>query len=318
VASDEPEKDPSVVEPVGSSVVRAAGGVLWRTANSGTDDLRVEVAIIHRPRYDDWSIPKGKLVPGESDLEGAIREVTEETGYRVQIRRPLGEVTYEKGSGGGRRLKTVRYWSMHAEGGLFSPSREVDQLRWLSADEALGLLTHERDKELLRRFAGGPILTRSILLVRHGSAGSASSWSGDDDLRPLDDAGFAQAEGLVWLLTRFDVREIISATPLRCLQSVEPLASAVGLTVNQQAVLSEEGYYGKEREAARILRRAASDGTATVVCSQGGVIPDLLGRIGREDAVTLPQPLVAKKGSVWSLTFADGKLLTAEYFGPVA
>ena len=134
----------------------------------------------------------------------------------------------------------------------------------------------------------------------------------------MDDAGVAQAEGLVWLLTRFDVREIISAPPLRCLQTVEPLASAVGLTVNQHAVLSEEGYYGQEREAARLLRKAASDGTATVVCSQGGVIPDLVGRLAKDDAVTLPQPLTAKKGSVWSLTFADEKLLAAEYFGPVA
>jgi len=182
-----------VVERVSGSAIRAAGGVLWRTANSSTGPPGVEVAIIHRPRYDDWSIPKGKLVPGESDIEGAIREVTEETGYRVQIRRPLGEVSYNKGSGPAQRMKTVRYWSMHAEGGVFSPSREVDQLRWVSIDEAFSLLSHKRDLSILRTFAEGPLLTRSILVVRHGSTGNRSSWTGDDGERPLDETLIAQA-----------------------------------------------------------------------------------------------------------------------------
>jgi 8-oxo-dGTP diphosphatase len=99
---------------------------------------------------------------------------------------------------------------------------------------------------------------------------------------------------------------------------VEPLAAAVGLTINEESALSEDGYYGHEKDATRILREAATDGTATVVCSQGGVIPDILGRLAKSDGVTMPQPLSAKKGSVWSLTFADGKLLAGEYFPPVA
>src|SRR6266545_3065914 len=173
-------------------------------------------------------------------------------------------------------MKSVRYWSMHAEGGLFSPSREVDQLRWLSVDDALGLLSHERDRTLIRTFAAGPMLTRSILLVRHGSAGSRSSWSGSDDHRPLDESGLSQAEGLVWLLTRFDVREIVSAPPLRCVQTVEPLGAAVGLTIAEEAAFAETHYYGHESEAERLLRKAGGDGTGTVICSQGGVIPDLL------------------------------------------
>jgi 8-oxo-(d)GTP phosphatase len=307
-----------VVERVSSSVIRAAGGVLWRTANASRSDVNVEVAIIHRPRYDDWSIPKGKLVPGESDLEGAIREVTEETGYRVQIRRPLGEVTYQKNSGGEPRTKTVRYWSMHAEGGMFSPSREVDQLRWLSVDEAIKVLSHERDRDLIRRFAAGPLLTRSVLVVRHGSAGSSSGWSGNDELRPLDDDGRAQADALVWLLTRFDVREIISAPPVRCVQTVEPLGAAVGLVIRREPVFSEDEYYGQEAEAISLLRDAGSDGTATVISSQGGVIPDLLTRLAGQDGVSLGGSFSAKKGSVWSLTFADRTLTTAEYFPPLA
>ena len=315
---DEPEEEPRVVEQVGASVIKAAGGVLWRTANQSPDELKIEVAIIHRPRYDDWSIPKGKLVPGESDLEGAIREVSEETGYRVQVRYPLGVVEYDKTSGGESRVKTVRYWAMHAEGGLFSPSREVDQLRWLSVEDAGEILSHKRDRELLRSFASIPVRTRCILLVRHGSAGSRSDWTGDDELRPLDDTGEAQAEALVWLLTRFDVREIVSAPPARCRQTVEPLSAAVGLAIREEPVLSESGYYGHEREAISLLRGAGSDGTATAVCSQGGVIPDVLTRLAKQDGSELPPSFAAKKGSVWSLTFADQKLLVAEYFPPLA
>ena len=307
-----------MVERVSGSAIRAAGGLLWRTANSSTGSPGVEVAIIHRPRYDDWSIPKGKLVPGESDIEGAIREVTEETGYRVQIRRPLGEVSYNKGSGPAQRMKTVRYWSMHAEGGIFSPSREVDQLRWVSIEEAFSLLSHKRDLSILRTFAEGPLLTRSILVVRHGSAGNRSSWTGDDEERPLDETGVAQAEGLVWLLTRFDVREIISAPPVRCLQTVEPLGGAVGLTITEEPAFAEAHYYGHEPDAERLLRNAGGDGTGTVICSQGGVIPDLLARLAAKDRVDLAEPVVSKKGSVWSLTFAAGKLLAAEYFPPMA
>ncbi len=215
-------------------------------------------------------------------------------------------------------MKTVRYWSMHAEGGIFSPSREVDQLRWVSIDEALSLLSHKRDLAILRTFAQGPVLTRSILLVRHGSAGNRSSWTGDDEKRPLDETGVAQAEGLVWLLTRFDVREIISAPPVRCLQTVEPLGGAVGLTIAQEAAFAETHYYGHESGAERLLRKAGGDGTGTVICSQGGVIPDLLARVAAKDGVGLAEPVVAKKGSVWSLTFTAGKLLAAEYFPPMA
>jgi len=318
VESVQSEEESGLVEQVDSSVIRAGGGVVWRTSGNSSENPIIEVAIIHRPRYDDWTIPKGKLVPGESELEGAIREVTEETGYRVQLSRPLGEVTYEKTEGRRTRLKVVRYWSMHAEGGLFSPSREVDQLRWVSVGEATKLLTHERDQELLKSFAAGPIDTRSLLLVRHGSAGSRSDWRGDDSERPLDSTGVAQADALVWLLTRFDVREIISAPPVRCLQTVEPLAAAVGVLVKQEPVVSEDGYYGAEQKAMAILRGAGASGTGTVVCSQGGVVPDLIRRLAAHDGVSLPAQFAAKKGSVWSLTFSGETLIAAEYFPPLA
>jgi 8-oxo-dGTP diphosphatase len=299
-----------VAQQLTDNAIHAAGGVLWRQSAAADS---IEVAVIHRPRYDDWSLPKGKLNPGEIELEGAVREVMEETGYRVTVGRPLGEVSYLKDG----RPKVVRYWAMRAEGGIFTPSREVDELRWLPISSATGAMTRPLDIEVLERFAGGPLETKAILLARHATAGNRSGWRGEDDDRPLDDNGREQADALVWLLTRFDIREIISAPPARCMQTVEPLSRAVGLTVSTADVLGEYSYYGREREALSLIRSAGTEGTGSVLCSQGGVIPDLLTRLAMEDGVSLGESVVAKKGSVWSLTFAEGRLAAAEYFPPL-
>jgi 8-oxo-dGTP diphosphatase len=292
--------------------ILAAGGVLWRPAAGRPDEI--EIAIIHRPRYDDWSIPKGKLNPGEIAIEGAVREVNEETGYRATIVRPLGHVDYLKDG----RPKIVRYWSMRAEGGVFTPGREVDELRWVDVDQALELLTAPRDLDLLTRFTEGPATTRTVLLVRHATAGSRSGWAGPDTERPLDAGGRHQSDALIWLLTRWDVREVFSAPPLRCVQTVEPLASAVGLAVQLTPLFSEDDYYGREREALEFVRRLGTAGRAVVLCSQGGVIPDFLRRLAMDDGSNLPDPLPARKGSVWSLTFDADHLYDAEYFPPLA
>jgi 8-oxo-dGTP diphosphatase len=297
---------------VSNGIIHAAGGVVWRKAANGNGES-VEVAIIHRPRYNDWTIPKGKLNPGEIELEGAVREIAEETGYRVTVGRPLGEVNYIKDG----RPKVVRYWAMRAEGGIFTPSREVDELRWLPVPEAMRLITVDRDRDLLKTFSAGPASTKAILLVRHATAGSRADWDGPDARRPLDEGGHQQADALVWLLTRFDIREVISAPPLRCTQTVEPVSAAVGLTVREEAVLSEDDYYGREDEAMSLVKGVGTAGTGTVLCSQGGVIPDLLQRLARGDGYALPEPIVSKKGSVWSLTFAAETLIGAEYFPPL-
>jgi len=301
-----------VTQPVANGIIHAAGGVLWRDAASGNGDS-LEVAVIHRPRYDDWTIPKGKLNPGEIELEGAVREIAEETGYRVTVGRPLGQVDYVKDG----RPKTVRYWAMRAEGGIFTPSREVDELRWLPIPEAMKLISVDRDRSLLKSFAAGPVKTKAVLLVRHATAGSRSNWDGPDAKRPLDEGGHGQADALVWLLTRFDIREVISAPPLRCLQTVEPVSAAVGLTVRLEKVFSEDDYYGREDEALDLVRSLGTAGTGTVVCSQGGVIPDLLSRLAEADKYPLPKPIPIKKGSVWSLTMTEDELIDAEYFPPL-
>jgi 8-oxo-dGTP diphosphatase len=112
----------------------------------------VEVALVHRPRYDDWSLPKGKLAAGESEIDGAVREVLEETGFHARVGRSLGETRYLKEQDRVMRPKVVRWWAMEATNGAFVPTREVDDLRWLDPAEARGMLTRPTDRQLLDRF----------------------------------------------------------------------------------------------------------------------------------------------------------------------
>jgi len=123
--------------------VRAAGGVVWRRASDGSG---IEVLLVHRPSYDDWSLPKGKLGPGEDDEAGALREVEEETGLRCVLGPELATSRYTDALG---RPKVVRFWAMAPEGGEFRPNREVDRCRWLPLDDAPAALSYERDREIL-------------------------------------------------------------------------------------------------------------------------------------------------------------------------
>ncbi|HEY3240636.1 MAG TPA: NUDIX hydrolase, partial [Acidimicrobiia bacterium] len=125
--------------------VRAAGGVVWSRWHGG-----LRVVVVHRPRYDDWSLPKGKAGPGESDAECALREVREETGLACSLGEELGTNTYSDRHG---RLKTVRYYAMQPLGGGEGPQAEVDEVRWLGLEEAKRLLSYERDVAMLDALA---------------------------------------------------------------------------------------------------------------------------------------------------------------------
>lgn len=271
---------------------------------------------MHRPRYDDWSLPKGKLVSGESEFDAALREVEEETGHRGLPGRSLGTVRYLKSSGGVTRPKVVRFWAMQANGGVFTPDHEVDKLRWVPLESARHLLTHPTDREVLGRFASQPLTTGLVLLVRHAGAGQRSKWKGDDRLRPVDAKGAQQSRALARFLGQFDLRRIVSADFVRCVQTVEPLSDQTGIAIVQEPLLSEVGYPGHEDQAIELLRRLEETGGAVVACSQGDVIPDLLNRLAATDRVPLSDEFLARKGSVWVLCFSGRKLCALEYFPP--
>ena len=125
-----------------TEVVEAAGGVVWRRSDSG----ELEVMLVHRPRYDDWTVPKGKLEPHEDHAAAALREVEEETGLRCTLGPELMSTSYRDRRG---RPKHVRYWAMTPGGGTFTPTDEVDEVRWLGVAAAQALLTYERDLPVL-------------------------------------------------------------------------------------------------------------------------------------------------------------------------
>jgi phosphohistidine phosphatase SixA/predicted NUDIX family NTP pyrophosphohydrolase len=296
--------------------IRAAGGVVWRTAADADGPAAIEVAIIHRERYDDWSLPKGKLAAGESEVDGAIREVLEETGYHVRLGRSLGETRYQKVDSGIARQKVVRWWAMEAASGAFGPTREVDQLRWLTLGEAHDALTRDQDRDVLDRFVRGSATGRMVLLVRNCSAMSRSDWAGEDRERPLDGCGWAQADDLVRLLAHFDPTDIRAADVLRCHQTIQPLASSLGLPVAEEHVLSEEGYAEDQAATATLVRSVGDAHGCVVLVSQGDVIPSLVSRIADEDDVDLAEPPLARKASVWALELQGDRLVSAEYFPP--
>lgn len=134
---------------MGDKTVRAAGGILLRSGEGG----RPEVAVVHRPRYDDWALPKGKLDSGETDEQAALREVEEETGLRARLGPVAGRIRYRDRHD---RPKMVTYFFMSPESGVFEPHDEVDELRWVTLDDAADLLTYERDRELVQSVIANP------------------------------------------------------------------------------------------------------------------------------------------------------------------
>jgi 8-oxo-(d)GTP phosphatase len=290
-----------------SKAVLAAGAVLWR---SNGDSATPEVAIIHRPRYDDWSLPKGKVDHGETEPVTAVREVHEETGYTSHLGRRLTAVSYPVEQG----IKKVRYWAARRVEGEFAPNAEVDELKWLPIAEALKQLGYPHDRKVLRRFAKQPIDTQTVLIVRHGTAGSKSRYKGDDRNRPLDKRGRAQAESLVGQLLAFGATELYAADRVRCHQTLEPLAEELGTKIHNEPLLTEEAYSDNRKAARhRVLDIAAAGGTP-VICTQGKVIPDLIAWWCERDGVR-PDKSRNRKGSTWVMSLADGRLVAADHIG---
>ncbi len=301
-----PPKAPSSGRGSARRTVYAAGAVVWQPGPDSTP----EIAVIHRPRYDDWSLPKGKVDRGETEPLTAVREVFEETGFRVHLGSRITAVSYPIDQG----TKKVRYWAARSIGGEFVPNSEVDELIWLPVSEALKKVNYAQDRKVLRRFAERPADTHTVLIVRHATAGSKSRFSGDDTKRPLDKKGRAQAEALVGQLLAFGATDVYAADRVRCHQTVEPLAQELGVDIRDEPALSEEAYAKNPKRARRrILEIAAQSGTPAI-CTQGKVIPDLIEWWCDRDGVR-PDKSRNRKGSTWVLSLSEGTLVAADHIG---
>ncbi|MEV4638616.1 NUDIX hydrolase [Actinoplanes sp. NPDC049548] len=284
--------------------VRAAGGVLWRPAGDG-----IEICLVHRPYLADWSLPKGKLDGAEHSLAGAVREVFEETGVGAEPQLRLPEVAYTLPDG---VPKTVDFWLMRAGDGPAADPQdptEVDTVLWLPPREAVAKLSYPDDRRLVEHVVTLPPVTAVTLLIRHAHAGKRKDFAGNDALRPIDDRGRAEAETIGVAAALFAPHRLIAATPLRCRQTLEPLARTLGLPIVTDGAFAEPAE--PEEIPARVKAAAARltelrDGARTAICSQGKVIPDLLALLdGAPDAAPYKTP----KGDGWVLSWSGDRLV---------
>jgi 8-oxo-dGTP pyrophosphatase MutT (NUDIX family)/phosphohistidine phosphatase SixA len=292
--------------------VHAAGTVLWRRPRAG----KVEVAVVHRPHRQDWSLPKGKLERGETPAACAVRETHEETGYRPVLGRPLGEVRYPVAAPV-PGLKVVTYFAGRAGADRFVPNHEVDELRWLRPAAAAELLSYDTDRSILARFTALPADTRTTLLVRHAKAGKKANWSEPDASRPLSPAGREQATALRALLPLWGPDRVHAADRLRCVATVAGVADDLDEPITIEPLLTEEAYAADPQATIRRLIAIARAAGTPVVCSQGGVIPGAVVTLAGKSGLAVPR-ITAKKSSIWVLSFNTTKpfRLLAAYYLP--
>lgn len=286
----------------------AAGAVLWR--GDVTDMSSIEIAVIHRPHYGDWSLAKGKLDPGESLPAAAFREIQEETGFEVRLGKLLGKVTYPVVD----RTKVVYYWNAEVIGGEFAPNDEVDELRWLSIEDAKSLLSYEVDTQVLVKAEKRLRLpaTSQVIYVRHARAHKRRNWEGNDNLRPLDKKGRRQAEMLVPMLAPYKPTAIYSAEPDRCQTTAEPLADELNLDVAIDPLFGDEMWLENQVACQTRFMDLVNAGGSPVVVSQGTAIPEMISWLSANGRLPLDD-VEAKKASVWMLFFNEGQLTGADY-----
>ncbi|MFC4787360.1 NUDIX hydrolase [Nocardioides sp. MAHUQ-72] len=272
--------------------VLAAGVVVFRPGR--------KVLLVHRPRYDDWSFPKGKLDRGEHPTAAAVREVAEETGLHVRLGPPLGSQRYQNGN---NRMKTVFYWTGRVVGdddvSGYAVNDEIDAVEWVGIDEACARLTYPHDRETLTEALRQRRRTHALVVLRHGAARSRKAWRHDDRLRPLVVAGQTQAQRLVPVLAAYDVSRVVSSSSTRCVQSVQPYADTTSWKLELDHGLSEEDATA-ESVLATVDDLVHGDEGA-VLCTHRPVLPAVFDALGIEDPQLEPAGLLVvhlRKGKV--------------------
>lgn len=265
-------------------IVNAAGGVVWRkrtTASRKGDEPRVDVLVVHRPSYDDWTFPKGKVDPGEALQATAVREIAEETGLRVRLGPPLVQVSYPLAAG----TKVVDYWSARVIGEAaepFTPNKEVDELRWVGVHEARELLTYKHDIQVLEDFRSlrerQGHRARTLIVLRHGKAAPHADYK-DDLERPLTPAGVQQARALVPLLGAYGIRRVVSSPAVRCAQTVEPYAHSISTFLEIDDRLAEDT---RAAQVTRSVTALLDRKKPVVLCSHRPTLPWIFDAIGTD------------------------------------
>jgi 8-oxo-dGTP diphosphatase len=256
-------------------MIRAAGAIIWRE-NSPFD---LEVLVIHRPQYDDWTFPKGKVDDGESSIAAAYREVKEETGVDAVFGQYLGTTSYKVDD----NKKKVKYWMARAKNDPtpFIPNSEVDKIEWVDSKTARHFLTHDEDRDLLDDFMSRERYASTLVLLRHAKAVKRSEWNDYDLDRPLNNDGVAQSYKLVKQLEPFGIQGIFSSDATRCFTTVEPFSQSSGIKVNVTKDLNEEEFDKSAKTSVEYVRQVMKFEGNHLVSGHNPIIPHVLSKIAR-------------------------------------
>ncbi|MES2169712.1 MAG: NUDIX domain-containing protein [Actinomycetota bacterium] len=274
------------------AVVLAAGAICWRL-----DGDKTQVLLVHRGERADISLPKGKVDPGETPPQAAVRELREETGLDLVLGSPLGTVEYTLPGG---REKVVYYWTAEVtdaalEQSTFTPNAEIASLEWLPIKAARASLSYDRDRDVLDRFAAlvkaGNARTFPIIALRHGKAVSPGSWDGPDTTRPLMHRGLTEAKSVAPAIAAWGPQKLISSTAVRCLTTIEPTASITGLTVKHEPGISQDAYEDGTAKVNKILRKRVAKQRPVVLCSHGPVLPGIIDAVASATGTAMDAPL---------------------------
>ncbi len=266
--------------------------------------------VVHRPRYPDWTLPKGHRERGETVEETAIREVLEETGLRCRIVAPLATTRHRVDGGD---VKEVAWFAMTPLPGSpgFAKNGEVDSIEWLAPKDARKRVSYQNDRELIAEADLGSLSTTgTIRMVRHAVAGERSKWKKKDHERPLTKKGYREARAIADLLADASIDRVVSSPYVRCAQTLEPLASTLGLELELDPRLGEGP---GNRPGIEVLAELV--GHNAVVCSHGGVIQAAL-RDLKEAGMTVRGPMYASKASIWEIQVEAGRFTSARYLPP--
>ena len=281
------------------SAVYAAGAVVWRLVEG-----KLRVLLIHRTKYRDVTLPKGKVDPGEMLAQTAVREVEEETGIRVNLGVPVGVSRYFLRP---KRQKIVHYWAAEAteesiRTSSFVPNGEIAALEWVGLRKAPKTLTYPVDVEIIDSFAAlvesGGLHTTPLIVLRHARATSRQSWQGPDAERPLTARGRIQAHAIVGALCAFGVQRVITSDATRCAETVRPLAKALGVKPRHTPLISQDAWESGTADVRGVVGKRIRAGRPALLCSHrpllGAIIEEIALATGTlrgqylSDAATLP------------------------------